>query len=109
MKELKLTNVPIKILQQSLLKNGFKTYGGNIFTYQSNVGNKLILAKIAIDLENKEVELDVIKKSNMEDYMPFYNNINGENNKFALRVIEDVNNLVNKLTKEGIFKGGKKK
>lgn len=103
-KELKICNKPVHELKQLLFKNGFKTYNGTIFTYQQDVGNELILLKIIIDLENKEVDYSVINKIDLCEYIPFYYNVNGESNEFAVKVSRDVCEIINKFTKAGIFR-----
>lgn len=104
LKELKLERKPIHDMKQLLFQSGFKTYNGTLFSYKCNVGNELIMLKIMIDLENNEVEVSVIDKNTLCDYAAFYNNINGENNQFALKVIGEVNYIIADFARKGIFR-----
>ena len=64
----------------------------------------LIILKMEIDLNEREVIYDVIDRNTQSSYFPFWNNVNGNNNLVAMKVIENFNSYIDELQNKRILK-----
>lgn len=62
-----------------------------------------VSVQIFICLDSGEIEFDVIDKNTRKTYIPFWNNINGNNNLVAIQVFDNFYNYMNELQKNNII------
>lgn len=61
-----------------------------------------------IDLNEREVTYDVIDRNTQSSYYPFWNNVNGDNNLVAVKVIENFNTYIEELQNKRLLRRDKK-
>lgn len=93
------------ISKELLLKNGFNEYLSThkLYMYKT-LYEPLIILKMEIDLNEREVIYDVIDRNTQSSYFPFWNNVNGNNNLVAMKVIENFNSYIDELQNKRILK-----
>lgn len=99
-REYKLLDVP----RNKLLEFGFKQVGRKYFFLKCLYKNTIV-ARFIADFDSNGMEWEVYDTTNQKPYFAFYSNINGDNNKVAISVIDCFNEVISKMAQAGIIKG----
>ena len=97
------------VSKELLIKNGFRENSKNKFSICKVIYKPLIVLKMEIDLNEREVLYDVIDRNTQTTYYPFWNNINGKNNLVAINVIRNFDKYIEELQEKGILKTRRKR
>lgn len=87
----------------SLMKFRFISRGNSTFMFSTYLYEKIIKGRFILHFNTGIMSYKVYDCSNGKSYLPFYNNVNGDKNKVAIKVIEEFNNVINQLKKENII------
>lgn len=92
------------VTEELLIKNNFKKLTNGKYGISKVIYKPLLVLKIDINLNEQEINYDVIDRNTQTTYYPFWNNVNGENNLVANKVVDNFNEYINELQDKGIIK-----
>lgn len=82
---------------------GFKPRTNNTYILDKFLYRKIIKVKLIADLSEKIISWEVYDCTNQKQYYAFYNNVNGDNNRVAIKSIEEFNKVVADLIENKII------
>lgn len=82
---------------------GFKPRANNTYILDKFLYRKIIKVKFIADLVEKIITWEVYDCTNQKQYYAFYNNVNGDNNRVAVKSIEEFNKVIDALMENKII------
>lgn len=102
--EYKVSN---NVTPQQLKDYGFHQRTKGKYALNKNLYKNIIRVKILIDLSNRIMTWEVYDVTNQKQYHAFYNNVNGDSNRVAIKSIEEFNKIIDNLLENKIIKEDK--
>lgn len=96
--------VPNNATTNQLKDYGFHQKTKDTYVLNKNLYKNIIRVKICIDLIDKIMTWEVYDVTNQKQYYAFYNNVNGNNNRIAVKSIEEFNKIIDDLMENKIIK-----
>lgn len=91
---------------QQLKDYGFYQRTNNTYVVNKNLYKNIIRVKILVDFTEKILTWEVYDVTNQKQYYTFYNNVDGGNNKIAVKSIEEFNKIIDGLMENKIIEEG---
>lgn len=98
--EYKVSN---NVTPQQLKEYGFYHRTNNTYGLTKNLYNNIIKVKFLIDLKDNILTWEVYDATNQKQFHAFYNNVNVDNNRFAVKTIEEFNTIIDDLVENKII------
>lgn len=89
---------------QQLKEYGFHQRTNNTYVLNKYLYKNIIKVKILVDLNDEVMTWEVYDVTNQKQYYAFYNNVNGNNNRIAVKSIEEFNKIIAELVENKIIK-----
>lgn len=86
-----------------LTKFGFKLRPDRTYSYDAYLYSKTIKVKFIADMSEQIITWKVYDSTNQQQYYAFYNNVNGDNNRVAVKSIERFNEIIDNMVRENII------
>ena len=95
--------VPNNATPNQLKDYGFRQRTNNTYVLNKNLYKNIIRVKLILDLAEKIITWEVYDCTNQKQYFAFYNNVNGDNNRVAVKSIEEFNKIIEELMENKII------
>lgn len=99
--------IPETVDVNQLKSFGFKSRTNNTYVLDRFLYRKIIKVKFIADLAEKIITWEVYDCTNQKQYYAFYNNVNGDNNRVAVKSIEEFNKIIEDLMENKIIEEDK--
>lgn len=92
--------------------NQLKDYGfyqrtKSTYVLNKNLYKNIVRVKILVDLIDEIMTWEVYDVTNQKQYCAFYHNVNGDNNRVAIKSIAEFNKIISELVENKIIEEDK--
>lgn len=95
--------IPKTVSVNQLTKFGFKPRSNNTYALDKYLYGKTIKVKFIANMSERVITWKVYDSTNQQQYYAFYNNVNGNNNRVAIKSIEEFNRIIDGLVENLII------